>query len=86
MSAAEKCSCGCGGTLPKQKKEFHTGSRKTTLADLPVGAKATIVKIMPELQGRKKFADIGLVAGNELKMEAHAPFGGLSFGIERGVV
>ena len=65
--------------MPKQRKKFHidTKHEKTTLADLPVGAKATIVKILPELQGRKKFADIGLVAGNELLMEAHAPFGGL---------
>lgn len=50
---------------------------ETTLADLPVGARATIAKIMPKARGRKKFADVGLVAGAELEMEAHAPFGGL---------
>ena len=32
---------------------------------------------MPEWRGRKKFADVGVVAGSELLMEAHAPFGGL---------
>ena len=77
MSASTKCSCGCGGTMRKKIKEFHTGTQKATLADLPVGATATIIKILPELRGRKKFADVGLVAGTELLMEAHAPFGGL---------
>ena len=72
-----KCSCGCGGTMQKKMKVYHTDTQKTTLADLPVGATATIIKIMPELRGRKKFADVGLVAGTELLMEAHAPFGGL---------
>ena len=28
-------------------------------------------------RGRKKFADVGLVAGSELLMEARAPLGGL---------
>ncbi len=50
---------------------------ETTLADLPVGTKATIVKVMPKARGRKKFADVGLVPGMELLIEAHAPFGGL---------
>lgn len=48
-----------------------------TLAELPVGTKATIVKIMPRSRGKKKFADIGIVPGTELLIEAHAPFGGL---------
>ena len=48
-----------------------------TLAELPVGTKATIVKIMPRSRGQKKFADIGIVPGTELLIEAHAPFGGL---------
>ena len=48
-----------------------------TLAELPVGAKATIVKIHPSARGRKKFADVGLVPGSELLLEAQAPFGGL---------
>jgi Fe2+ transport system protein FeoA len=30
-----------------------------------------------EALGQKKFADVGLVAGTELLIEAHAPFGGL---------
>ena len=56
--------CSCNVTAP-------------TLADLPVGTKATIVKVMPKSRGRKKFADIGIVPGTELLIEAHAPFGGL---------
>ncbi|MBR2364417.1 MAG: ferrous iron transport protein A, partial [Lentisphaeria bacterium] len=35
------------------------------------------LKILPGSRGRKKFADVGLVPGNELVMEAQAPFGGL---------
>ena len=61
----KKCSCGC------QCKD------EVSLADLPVGATATIVKVIPESRGRKKFADVGLVPGTELLIEAHAPFGGL---------
>ena len=72
MSVADKkckcCTCGC--SEHNQKKEL-------TLAELPVGTTATIVKVMPGTRGRKKFADVGLVAGTELLIEAHAPFGGL---------
>lgn len=53
-----------------------SGAEKT-LADLPVGTKATIVKIMPKSRGRKKFADVGILPGTELLIEAHAPLGGL---------
>lgn len=52
-------------------------NRELTLAELPVGTTATIVKVLPGTRGRKKFADVGLVAGTELLIEAHAPFGGL---------
>jgi ferrous iron transport protein A len=52
-------------------------TKEMTLADLPVGSTATIVKILPEMRGRKKFADVGLVVGSELLIEAHAPLGGL---------
>lgn len=74
----QKCSCGCG-SAPRKKQEYviPTERREMTLAELPVGTTATIVKIMPKLRGRKKFADVGLVAGAELLVEAHAPFGGL---------
>lgn len=48
-----------------------------TLAELPVGATATVIKVTPQLRGKKKFADVGIVPGSELVMEAHAPFGGL---------
>ena len=50
---------------------------KVSLAELPVGTKATIVGILPKSRGRKKFADVGIVPGTELLIEAHAPFGGL---------
>ena len=72
-----KCSCGCSGRGKKPEYTVSEENGETTLAELPVGAKATIAKIMPAARGRKKFADVGLVAGAELEMEAHAPFGGL---------
>ena len=64
--------------MPKETKcgSEETG-REMTLAELPVGRSATIVKVMPQARGQKKFADVGLVAGAELLMEAHAPMGGL---------
>ena len=58
------CSCDCADS-------------KGSLAELPVGTKATIVGILPQSRGRKKFADVGIVPGTELLIEAHAPFGGL---------
>ena len=48
-----------------------------TLAELPVGHSAVIVNVKPSLRGKKKFADVGIVPGTQLQMEAHAPFGGL---------
>jgi len=72
-----KCSCGCGRTAPGTRRYRVPTDDRTTLADLPIGASGKVVKINPELRGRKKFADVGLVAGSELKVEAHAPFGGL---------
>jgi len=74
---AKKCECACGQASPQPPQYHVTAGGEMTLADLPVGATATIVKIMPQSRGGKKFADIGLVAGTELVMEAHAPFGGL---------
>ena len=62
----EKCCC-C-----KDSSE-----NKVSLAELPIGTKATIVGISPKSRGRKKFADVGIVPGTELLIEAHAPFGGL---------
>lgn len=74
---AKKCECDCG-RAPTQPPQYRVpAAGEMTLAELPVGATATIVKIMPQARGGKKFADIGLVAGTELLMEAHAPFGGL---------
>ena len=61
----------------KNSPDEKGAAKEMTLADLPVGSTATIVKIMPEMRGRKKFADVGLVVGSELLIEAHAPLGGL---------
>ena len=60
----QDCKCGCADA-------------KISLSELPVGTKATIVGISPKSRGRKKFADVGIVPGTELLIEAHAPFGGL---------
>ena len=72
-----KCPCGCGQSADKTPRYRVAVGGEITLADLPVGAHGKVLKIRPELRGRKKFADVGLVAGSELCMEAHAPFGGL---------
>lgn len=48
-----------------------------SLAELPAGTKATVSGILPKSGGRKKLADVGIVPGSELLVEAHAPFGGL---------
>ena len=73
----KKCSCGCSSS-PSKTPEYHVpAGDEMTLAELPIGTTATIIKVMPKARGRKKFADVGLVPGTELLMEAHAPFGGL---------
>ena len=61
----------------EKAQSTSTQKKETTLADLPIGATAKIVKIIPHSRGEKKFADVGLVPGTELIMEARAPFGGL---------
>ncbi len=66
---AGRCGNGCGGGI----RDAFEGS----LAELPVGMIARVIRVEPALRGRKKFADIGIVPGTELLMEAHAPFGGL---------
>ena len=72
----KKCSCGCQCS-GKVSACAANAEKEVSLADLPVGSTATIVKVIPESRGRKKFADVGLVPGTELLIEAHAPFGGL---------
>ena len=73
--AERKCS---GGGKSGKKREYTVlPDGEMTLDHLPIGEQATIVKILPDLRDKKKFADVGLVAGAQLKMEAHAPFGGL---------
>lgn len=52
-------------------------TKNITLADLPVGTKAAVVRLILDARGSKKFADAGFVAGTEVEVEAHAPFGGL---------
>ncbi len=74
MKNDASCSCGCEAG---ETRRASSGNAPLTLANLPVGVTATIVKVLPELRGRKKFADVGLVAGTELTVEARAPFGGL---------
>lgn len=71
-----KCSCGCGKASGKPEYNVPVNGERT-LAELPIGTTATIVKVLPQMRGRKKFADVGLVPGTELLIEAHAPFGGL---------
>ena len=74
---SNKCSCGCRSGAAAARKYEVPVEDGATLADLPVGMSATVKKLMPTLRGRKKFADVGLVPGTRLRMEAHAPFGGL---------
>lgn len=70
--------CSCSGCCCGKDKEYQVNtSGEVSLAELPVGSTATIVKVIPETRGRKKFADVGLVPGTELVIESHAPFGGL---------
>ena len=67
--------CPDGEKNTRLQRKIRIG--EMTLAELPVGAAATIVKILPESRGRKKFADVGIVPGTELVLKARAPFGGL---------
>ena len=64
--------------MKKSKQtEENLSAEKSSLADLPIGTTATILEVIPNSRGKKKFADVGLVSGTELVMEARAPFGGL---------
>ena len=60
-----------------KQTETPGGEKPLTLADLPVGATATVGKLIPNSRGEHKFPDAGRVSGTELVMQAHAPFGGL---------
>ena len=66
---------------PAAKAGASAGSapapEECSLAELPVGEVGVVVSMKPSLRGRKKFADVGIVPGTRLQMEAHAPFGGL---------
>lgn len=63
--------------MDKFTKNDKANEETTTLADMPVGSSGKILKIIPHSRGEKKFADVGLVPGTELAMQARAPFGGL---------
>lgn len=63
--------------MNKLTKSDKESEHSTTLADLPVGSCATILKIIPHSRGEKKFADVGLIPGTELAIQSRAPFGGL---------
>ena len=76
MRRKERSAAACG-CMRQKICERRSAQREMTLAELPVGTSATILKVMPHWRGRKKFADVGIVPGTELLMEAHAPFGGL---------
>ena len=52
-------------------------SKEVTLDKLAIGATARIKRIAPDAPGRKKLADVGIVPGAQVTMQAHAPFGGL---------
>jgi Fe2+ transport system protein FeoA len=80
--AAGKCCCPrrgrCrGGGRGAKNRASHLAGRCFSLAQLPIGASARVLRVQPAFRGRKKFADVGIVPGTELVMEAHAPFGGL---------
>lgn len=47
------------------------------LNKLAIGRKAVLIRLDGKLRKKKKFADLGLVAGTSLQMEGKAPFGGL---------
>ena len=67
-SPSKKTGASAGSTLKPEE---------CTLAELPVGQSAVVINMKPSLRGKKKFADVGIVPGTLLEMEAHAPFGGL---------
>lgn len=71
-----KCSCGCCSA--PQGKSWQTEETKAlTLNQLAPGDCARITAIRPELRGRRKLADIGLIEGALVRLEGFAPFGGL---------
>lgn len=59
------------GEIPMEKTEVFS------LNKLEIGRNAVLIRLDGKLRKKKKFADIGLVAGTSLQMEGKAPFGGL---------
>ena len=58
----KKCSCGCGDSRKSKCLTYHAHTKDDalTLADLPVGTSATIIKIMPGMRGKKKICRCGV--------------------------
>ena len=73
----KRCPCCAEGVKEVRQFRVPVDGEIMALSELPVGDSGTVVEIKPDLRGRKKFADVGLVLGSTLNMEAHAPFGGL---------
>ncbi len=78
-----QCPCCCGGS--GEPKRFQTsaftgfpgGSGEGPLSQLPLGACGEITRMPSGLRSRQKLADVGLIPGICVRMEAHAPFGSL---------
>lgn len=70
-----RCSCGCHSE--QGGKNWESDDVALTLDRLSPGDCAKVVAIRPQLRGRRKLADIGLTEGVLVRLEGHAPFGGL---------
>lgn len=47
------------------------------LLELPIGSIGIVKKVLPTAKNKKKFADMGIIAGNKIQVECYAPFGSL---------
>lgn len=76
-----KCSCCCG--VPVSSREYRIGvsggmkEREVSLSRLSPGECGEILSLSLVGRSRGKLADVGLIPGICVKMEAHAPFGSL---------
>ncbi|GHV23495.1 hypothetical protein AGMMS49959_16710 [Planctomycetales bacterium] len=52
-------------------------SAPVPLSQLAIGDEGVISKVGAEIRGLKKFADVGFIKGEKIKVESRAPFGGL---------
>ncbi|MGN0867457.1 MAG: ferrous iron transport protein A [Oligosphaeraceae bacterium] len=78
-----QCPCCCGGSgKPRSYSSsafpgFSGDSGEGPLSQLPLGACGEITGMPSALRSRQKLADVGLIPGICVEMEAHAPFGSL---------